>query len=231
MKKYILLITLVCLSVLLGSAQTFILSPKVIYGSGSNSGSQDYKSTVTNNATSNNDTTFSWKILKYNPPTAWAMSFCDPMRCIGVIDTGMSLSFYISKGKSGQMHITYLFNDTPGSDTLKVSIQSVLNPSNIDTFTLYTNSWKTGVNEVSSTNNNIGIYPNPVKDFINLKYTSISSSQIKVDIYNIIGAKVKTFLVDGNLSNLNVSELKNGMYILRVIDGNNSYSKTFNKTE
>ncbi|MEI8087617.1 MAG: hypothetical protein WCG93_15515, partial [Paludibacter sp.] len=182
--KNILLTFLLCFAGFISSAQTLSVNPKLLFGSGSNSGGQDYICTVTNNTTDTTDINFKWKILKYNPPSAWLMSFCDPVNCIASIAVGQAGNFTISKGKSGQMHITYTFNNTPGSDTLRVSIQSISNPSNADTFTLYTNSWKTGINQVSQ-NHTISIYPNPVKDYLNVKFIATNSSTI--EIYNIIG--------------------------------------------
>ena len=225
--RNIIFTILLCSASFFAIAQTLSISPKVLQGQGANSGGQDYICTVSNNTL---DSNFKWKILKYNPPANWLMSFCDPINCIASISVGQSGSFIIPKGKSGQMHITYTFNNTPGSDVLQVTIFSIANPSIADTFILYTNSWQTGINEVNQ-NSAINIYPNPVKETIHLKYTTASMSPANIDIYNIIGVKVKTLLYDGSSTDINIADLKNGMYILRISDGNNTYSKTFNKAD
>ncbi len=227
--RNIILTFILCFIGLVNSAQTLTVSPKILIGSGSNSGGQDFSIIVNYTTTSLTDTNyFKWRILKYNPPTAWLMSFCDPINCVAKIAVDSTGIFYIAKGKLGQMHITYTFNNTPGNDTLRVLVQSILNPAVADTFVLIANSWKTGIKE-SSISHEINIYPNPVKDLLSIKCASPINSTI--DIYNIIGVKVKSFLNDGNLSNLNISDLKNGMYILRITSGNTIYSKTFNKVD
>lgn len=226
--KNSILTFLICLISIVGSTQTLSIYPKVLRGAGTNTGGQDFISTVTNNTTNTVDTTFRWKILQYNPPSAWLMSFCDPINCVAKIAVDSSGIFYIAKGKSGQMHITYTFNNVAGADTLRFAIQSLLTPSSVDTLTMYASSWRTGVKEVANSNE-VSIYPNPAKDILNVKLNSPLNSTI--EIYNVIGVKIKTFSTDGSLSKLNIADLKNGMYILRVIDGNSTYSKTFNKTE
>ena len=225
--KNILLTIFLCLGGVHAFSQTFTLTPKVSFGSTANSGGTEFFCTVKNNTTINTDTTFRWNILKYSPPSGWQISFCDPINCYAAISLGTNHDFTISKGGSGQMHITYLFNNTAGWDTLKVLIMSLVS-SSYDTVTFISNAWKTAVRE-TSTLNDVSFYPNPVKDLLNVKFASNASSVI--DIYNIIGVKVKSFVPEGNISKLNVADLKNGMYILRITDGKNTYSKTFNKSE
>jgi Secretion system C-terminal sorting domain len=232
MKNNILTL-LLCVASYFASAQ-FTLVPKIQkvqdrnYTTPNGGGGVTFICTITNNATSNLDTAFIWRVLRFNPPPAWTISFCDPANCYGSINFGMSNEFYLSKGASGQMHSTYTFNNIAGSDTLVVTIQSKLT-SSIDTFVVITNSWMTGIKEINASNQ-LSFYPNPVKDYLNVKYTPSSAFPV-IDIYNIIGVKVKSVLYDANSTNINVSDIKNGMYILRITDGNNSYSKTFNKAD
>lgn len=78
----------------------------------------------------------------------------------------------------------------------------------------------TGINEMSS-NRQIGFYPNPVTDgFLNISTSAKSLKQI--EIYDIVGKKVfnETTISD----RINVSDLKAGIYILKVDADNRSTS-------
>ncbi|SFN10054.1 Por secretion system C-terminal sorting domain-containing protein [Chryseobacterium oleae] len=79
--------------------------------------------------------------------------------------------------------------------------------------------------ESTKHNNNIAIYPNPVKDVLYFKgITKID----KVEIYNMVGQKVKT---DNALeSRIDVSSLSKGNYILQIfVKGETSQSFKFIK--
>lgn len=69
--------------------------------------------------------------------------------------------------------------------------------------------------------NNVGIYPNPVKEFFVLKGKRISS----LNIYNTSGEVVNEsmYSIDGN--KVNVKGLPNGVYFVRMVDGK---SKVYN---
>lgn len=67
------------------------------------------------------------------------------------------------------------------------------------------------------------IFPNPGTDYIILPSNSIQH----VDIYDSHGNIVTPYLL--NASKLDLSTLKPGVYIIRLIENNNSYQRTFIK--
>jgi thermitase len=81
-------------------------------------------------------------------------------------------------------------------------------------------------------NNNINLnmgtllYPNPTKDTLYIN-TSIISDAITVAIFDITGRHIKTFKNVTN--NIDVSELKNGIYIANIVSKDTSYSNKFIK--
>jgi uncharacterized membrane protein len=77
--------------------------------------------------------------------------------------------------------------------------------------------------ESTKQNNSISIYPNPVKDVLYFK--GISGID-KVEVYNMVGQKVKTFsAVKGSID---VSSLSKGNYVLQIfVKGENSQSFKF----
>lgn len=71
------------------------------------------------------------------------------------------------------------------------------------------------VNDISTIKNKITVYPNPVKDILNI----ITDSEVsKVEIFSLDGKKVK----EANQKKVNVSNLTNGVYILKITDSMNS---------
>ncbi len=69
------------------------------------------------------------------------------------------------------------------------------------------------VNDVQLTENQLEIYPNPASDMINIQTNSNISN---VAIYNISGKKV----LQANRTDINISRLSQGMYILKITSDN-----------
>ena len=70
-----------------------------------------------------------------------------------------------------------------------------------------------------------GIYPNPVNDYL---YINTNHDVKEIHIYNMLGVTVyKTTKHNGN--SINVSELNNGMYLMKVITENGQSVKRFIK--
>jgi hypothetical protein len=69
--------------------------------------------------------------------------------------------------------------------------------------------------DFSTKNLKVSLYPNPVKDILNIE----TETEIKsIAIYNLLGQKVKT----AKSRNINVADLSNGTYMVRVEDVNNA---------
>lgn len=65
--------------------------------------------------------------------------------------------------------------------------------------------------------NEISLFPNPAKNILNLEWNSLNT--ISVTIYNSISQKLSTTLLSNQNKVIDISELKNGLYILKIIDG------------
>lgn len=67
--------------------------------------------------------------------------------------------------------------------------------------------------QILSSNQTIGLYPNPTnKGFVNI--TTNVSGQITVDVYDILGKVIISSKIDNN--RLDVSNLKAGMYVIKI---------------
>lgn len=73
----------------------------------------------------------------------------------------------------------------------------------------------------------ISIYPNPTKNWLNIKTSLLINA--KLSIYDINGRLILDNEIRGNINALNVEELQNGTYILKIEQGNSLISKRFIK--
>lgn len=72
------------------------------------------------------------------------------------------------------------------------------------------------------------IYPNPVADILNItnkKQLEINS----ITIYNSLGQQVKTFINANNTTSIDVSQLKTGLYFIKINSDKGSTTSKFIK--
>ena len=69
--------------------------------------------------------------------------------------------------------------------------------------------------------------PNPAKDFVNLKFNRVTSKSMTIQIYNLQGKLVLNTSQEAYNNNfqLNVSNLFNGLYFLKITDGYRELNK------
>ena len=78
------------------------------------------------------------------------------------------------------------------------------------------------------------IFPNPVKDLATIDVKTVSSGNVQVSLYNILGAEVKKydpiFLSEGDQQfQLDLSTLKQGIYILKANMSGQVFSQVVKK--
>ena len=71
------------------------------------------------------------------------------------------------------------------------------------------------------------MYPNPVKDILSIKSKAIVIS--KVAIYSVLGKKIKE--VKSNFEAIGISNISNGLYIIRIFSDKGSITKRIIKRE
>jgi hypothetical protein len=211
-------------------AQSFTLSSKTnkIQGA-STKNTIEANVTFTNTSTVSGDTIFNYEVIEATMPMAWSLSNCDPEKCLegsGVV--GFKSSFIMKNvmgSNTGFFKIDFSPNGTSGNGSTKIIIKSE-KTGYTDTISVEAKVWAVAVKEVKQ-NKEFSFYPNPAKDELVVKYFSKESFQ--VEIYNILGSKVKTFNINGGQANVNIEELANGIYFLRFKDDDKVTSKTFTK--
>lgn len=71
-------------------------------------------------------------------------------------------------------------------------------------------------------NNDLLVYPNPVNEIVQVQLKNATDKIQKVTIYDIIGKSVKTVSgISSNQTNINVSNLSAGVYLLEITTENN----------
>lgn len=73
------------------------------------------------------------------------------------------------------------------------------------------------------------IYPVPAGDFINIKSASLNAETTSVSIFSITGQLVKSLGFSGNAHQINIEDLKKGIYILKIEKGAQIYTRRISK--
>ncbi len=72
----------------------------------------------------------------------------------------------------------------------------------------------TSVNEIL--NNAVSIFPNPVKDIFFIEFNNTKVKNSKADIYDTTGKLVKSYELNTDTNLINISNLSEGIYILKI---------------
>jgi hypothetical protein len=80
--------------------------------------------------------------------------------------------------------------------------------------------------------NDMKFFPNPATDVVNLNFDLERSSQVSIDIYNLVGAQVYSTALGNKAAGMhsntiNIEGLKEGMYLLRITTNNFPLTKKF----
>jgi hypothetical protein len=123
---------------------------------------------------------------------------------------------YISEG---HIHTFKLYTGERDSDVLG---------DLLDTVIVYGGDVSLGVNEIEAQDMEaVSVFPNPVENVLNVK---TSKDILAIEIYNIIGQKLKKVTVDGsNKATIDVSALQQNLYVLQITTLDGVLSKRFAK--
>jgi len=177
--------------------------------------------------------TLRWRLIpaSISLPSGWTTSVCDINGCyspstyvkdfnmaIGALDAYVKVSF-IHNGNIGTgTEQILLFDIADSAGTVQtLNYEAIVSPVSINEIK----------NEIS-----LNIFPNPTN---NLLFLDIDPIYIvsKIEVYSVVGAKIMEQYVNPAFSrnSIDVSNLKNGMYFVRILDLNNKVLKATNFTK
>jgi len=214
-----------CLLAFIGlnaGAQSFITSPK----EGTVTGPYDEYELVVHAKVYNvsADSLFTWRRIVNDQAAGWEGSICDKVTCWS--PTVDSSSFYLVPGDSSIMDAHFYLNENYGSSVMKFIIWSGEDKSNADTIVYNASSWVMS-NRTLRNDKSVRVYPNPSRGVLNLEFTS--EGKVQLEVYDLLGKKMRDLDYQGTNSSFDLSDLPNGLYIIRINDGGDIYSRTFRK--
>lgn len=85
------------------------------------------------------------------------------------------------------------------------------------------------VTNVATTEASISVFPNPVVNYLNFNFKQMGAENYKVTLFDINGKKVLQSNLQSQHQNsqLDISQLSNGMYVLTLESNETNYQKSF----
>ena len=74
-------------------------------------------------------------------------------------------------------------------------------------------------------NISFSVFPNPVTDDVNILVPEVKDLNAQLEIYTALGQKVSEYKIAQGLTSLNISELSQGVYFVKVVDGKRTQTK------
>lgn len=148
---------------------------------------------------------------------------------------GSSGPFTFKPGDVQTLDLAYVF----GRDYTGSGVQASLNVMNarIDSIRSYVAQshnpcggiFNTGILEHTTEVNSILVYPNPANDMLFISFTAKTKNAV-CEVYDVTGKKMLS-VVGSQLSEgkIDVSSFANGLYMIRIVDGDKVYSQKFLK--
>lgn len=102
---------------------------------------------------------------------------------------------------------------------------SVTNASTTLTLTTTNMCGTIGLDETSFVDSDLNVYPNPAANEITLNFGDASFNKAEISFYNMLGEKVSSLFVSGNLHTIDISTLSAGVYLMEVVVNGNRIVK------
>lgn len=176
------------------------------------------------NATSD---TFVWaRRVNDLPSSAWESAFCDINLCHG--SDVNAAEFVLQKGDTGVMFPHFYPSSGTGTAVMEVDIFCRENPLQKVTVIAFCTAWD-ALNSVSyaSLETNL-FYPNPAADGV-LNFSQVAQYEGKVQIRNMEGKVLSVQNIQINQSNIDISALSQGMYLVEWISNGQTKVQKINK--
>ena len=121
---------------------------------------------------------------------------------------------------------TYMFTNLNPLTTYQIQVQAVCEEGNVSDWSPAVEATTTNLN--SYLENNVTLYPNPAKEFVDVRIDG-DLNVTGMEVYDVYGKLINTINVIDNTTHINVSGLANGMYFVRVTTEQGVVTKRFVK--
>lgn len=218
MKRTILLLSLISFTFLPAIGQDLVYSDTLIEKEGPLDGqSKGYYNNIYN--VSGSSKQLSWARTINDMPGNWSSVLCIGELCY---DTSTSAGVFLNLMKVGDSSLLsiYIQNDgvTAGTGTVEITVWDQNDSANsvVSSLYKYTN-WPLGISDPKS-GDELVAFPNPTSGQLSLAIGDHANVHA-IEIYDISGRKVSTYPKPlGRISELDVSHLSRGQYIVRLLD-------------
>ena len=85
----------------------------------------------------------------------------------------------------------------------------------------------TGIEEAKDIFLNVSAYPNPTTDYLELKVENLQLSELSYKLYDISGKVYQNKEIGNSITKIEMQNLPQGIYFIKVIDTKNKEVKTF----
>jgi len=169
-------------------------------------------------------------------PNDWSASLCFEYCFAPTLDSVTTSSYNgtplgIGMHRDASVHV--FTSDTPGTAIIKFTVGNVSFPTDYVVYTLTTTVEAVSVGEETNIVKSFNLsqnYPNPFNPATKIEYSIPSSSNVKLDVYDILGNKVKSLVnkyqTSGSYSiNFTGEGLSSGIYFYTLNAENKSITK------
>lgn len=222
MKKFLHFILFLTLAFNM-TAQDFTLEPGEFYWEfGTDSEVKKIGYLLTN--TTEDTKEWTWTIEKGEDfPEDWTIEVCDQISCwapntFAMPNDGLGANILTAGAATVPFnnYIRVTNNGVEGTGSLKFCVFENFDFSD----EVLCSDFSTSTGDLNI--NTISIYPNPTLDYFHI---SANSQISKIDVYNIVGKRVKSFNHNANAT-YDVTDIRNGLYVVRLLDKNGRQVKS-----
>ena len=194
-----------------------------LYVNGSNSDLELVKYSYVENPTTS-DISINIVRAVNNFSSGWSGSYICTDLCYP--DTQNVVPVIIPAMDKVEVQLHFMSDKSVGDGEVKLRFDEVGQPSMEITYIAAAHP----VSVVPVANPEIKFYPNPANEYITVELAEVNRSA-QVEVYNIIGKKLKSFVVNevGTSFNIELSDLPKGAYFLRLKQDNLVQTKKFQK--
>lgn len=180
-------------------------------------------------STSATPVSLKWRVMSIDFGTGWdadSSGICDNYSCrynLNDLYTNGTIErsdpYTTTKG---DFHVLFAVSNTttpPAGSKAVVTVRLTDSAANYTrTLTFIVTKSTVGVGQVNNGNDNISVFPNPARDYVNVLFNKQDKVRT-IAVYNLIGKTLRVFVpTDDNSAKLDLDNIPSGVYFLRLMN-------------